>query len=216
MSLSVPYAIDLAQRLSPLGLKWMEEYLSARKPRLCPPPPLRTDPHGCCCPAVPDDYAGHLAVKDALKSLPTMLATAEHEYTRYGYKQLIDSGAVDVLQPDITWLGGITEVRFQPHRGSSGLCKLEERKIKTKTNLDCVELPVLPASSALLTSLRPWLVQARGKIDQDQDQSYVTAPLGSQVRRVIAMASANNLMVIPHGSSVFSYHVVTAFQNCPM
>ena len=195
MSLSVPYAIDLAQRLSPLGLKWMEEYLSARKPRLCPPPPLRTGPHGCCCPAVPDDYAGHLAVKDALKSLPTMLATAEHEYTRYGYKQLIDSGAVDVLQPDITWLGGITEVRFQPHRGSSGLCKLEERKIKTKTNLDCVELPVLPASSALLTSLRPW---------------------GSQVRRVIAMASANNLMVIPHGSSVFSYHVVTAFQNCPM
>ena len=156
MSLSVPYAIDLAQRLSPLGLKWMEEYLSARKPRLCPPPPLRTDPHGCCCPAVPDDYAGHLAVKDALKSLPTMLATAEHEYTRYGYKQLIDSGAVDVLQPDITWLGGITEVRFQPHRGSSGLCTLEERKIKTKTNLDCVELPVLPASSALLTSLRPW------------------------------------------------------------
>ena len=177
----------------------------------CPPPPLALT-HA----AVPDDYAGHLAVKDALKSLPTMLATAEHEYTRYGYKQLIDSGAVDVLQPDITWLGGITEVRFQPQRGSSGLCKPEERKIKTKTNLDCVELPVLPANGALLTSLRPWLVQARGKTDQDQDQSYVTAPLGSQVRRVIAMASANNLMVIPHGSSVFSYHVVTAFQNCPM
>ena len=158
MSLSVPYAIDLAQRLSPLGLKWMEEYLSARKPRHvgCPPPPLRPDPHGRCCPAVPDDYAGHLAVKDALKSLPTMLATAEHEYTRYGYKQLIDSGAVDVLQPDITWLGGITEVRFQPHRGSSGLRKPEERKIKIKTNLDCVELPVLPANSAQLTSLRPW------------------------------------------------------------
>jgi len=36
------------------------------------------------------------------------------------------------------------------------------------------------------------------------------------VRWVIAMASANNLTVIPHGSSVFSYHVVTAFQNCPM
>ena len=40
-----------------------------------------------------------------------MLATAEHEYTRYGYKQLIDSGSVDLLQPDITWLGGITEAR---------------------------------------------------------------------------------------------------------
>lgn len=30
------------------------------------------------------------------------------------------------------------------------------------------------------------------------------------------MASANNIPVVPHGSSVFSYHVVTAFQNCPM
>jgi hypothetical protein len=78
MSLTVPYAVNLCQQLSPLGLKWMEEYL------------------------IPDDYAGHTAVKDALKSVPTMLATAEHEYTRYGYKQLIDSGAVDLLQPDVS------------------------------------------------------------------------------------------------------------------
>ena len=27
MSLSVPYAVNLCQQLSPLGLKWMEEYL---------------------------------------------------------------------------------------------------------------------------------------------------------------------------------------------
>eukprot|EP01052_Picozoa_sp_SAG31_P028802 SAG31_NODE_2810_length_5061_cov_12.226522_6_plen_309_part_00 len=121
MSLTVPYAIELCTKLSQIGLKWMEEYL------------------------MPDDYAGHIAVKDALKSTPTLLATAEHEYTRYGYRQLIDSGCVDVLQPDITWLGGITEAR-----------------------------------------------------------------------RVISMASAANLAVIPHGSSVFSYHVVAASQNCPM
>ena len=38
----------------------------------------------------------------------------------------------------------------------------------------------------------------------------------TEARRVIAMASANNIPVVPHGSSVFSYHVVTAFQNCPM
>lgn len=87
MSLTVRYAVELCQKLSPLGLTWMEEYL------------------------MPDDYAGHISVKDALKSVPTMLATAEHEYTRYGYKQLLDSGSVDLLQPDITWLGGITEAR---------------------------------------------------------------------------------------------------------
>ena len=47
--------MELCQKLAPLGLKWMEEYL------------------------MPDDYAGHVAVTDALKSVPTMLATAEHE-----------------------------------------------------------------------------------------------------------------------------------------
>ena len=109
MALTASYAINLCQKLSPIGLKWMEEYL------------------------MPDDYAGHVAVKEALRGVPTLLATAEHEYTRYGYKQLLDSRAVDVLQPDITWMGGITEVK-----------------------------------------------------------------------RVIAMASATDTLVIPHGSSVFS------------
>ena len=87
MSLSVPYTVELAHKLAPLGLKWLEEYI------------------------MPDDYAGHTAVKEACRATPVMLATAEHEYTRYGYKQLIDAGCVDILQPDITWLGGITEVR---------------------------------------------------------------------------------------------------------
>ena len=44
---------------------------------------------------------GHFAVKDALKSTPIMLATAEHEYSRYGYKQLLDKRVVDILQPVI-------------------------------------------------------------------------------------------------------------------
>jgi L-rhamnonate dehydratase len=38
----------------------------------------------------------------------TTIATGEHEYTRYGFKQLIDCG-VDVLQPDMMWCGGLTE-----------------------------------------------------------------------------------------------------------
>ena len=43
--------------------------------------------------------------------MPTLLATAEHEYTRYGYKQLLDGRLVDILQPDIAWLGGLTEAK---------------------------------------------------------------------------------------------------------
>ena len=39
-----------------------------------------------------------------------MLTTCgEHEYTRYGFRKLLEGKCADVLQPDITWLGGMTE-----------------------------------------------------------------------------------------------------------
>jgi len=38
------------------------------------------------------------------------IATGEHEYTRWGLKQLMDARAADVLQPDIYWAGGISEM----------------------------------------------------------------------------------------------------------
>jgi L-rhamnonate dehydratase len=38
----------------------------------------------------------------------------------------------------------------------------------------------------------------------------------TEARRIVAMASANDLLVIPHGSSVFSYHLQYAFANCPL
>merc|ERR1712118_372391 len=48
---------------------------------------------------------------EAVGNLGLLLTTGEHEYSRFGYKQLIDSKAAHILQPDITWLGGITEAR---------------------------------------------------------------------------------------------------------
>ncbi len=38
------------------------------------------------------------------------IAGGEHEYTRWGVKALLDAGAVDVLQTDPTWAGGLTEM----------------------------------------------------------------------------------------------------------
>ncbi len=35
---------------------------------------------------------------------------AEHEYTRWGFKRFIDQEALDILQPDIYWAGGLSEV----------------------------------------------------------------------------------------------------------
>lgn len=38
------------------------------------------------------------------------IAGGEHEYTRWGVKALLDAGAVDILQVDPTWAGGLTEM----------------------------------------------------------------------------------------------------------
>ena len=37
------------------------------------------------------------------------MATGEHEYTKYGFKELLTRGAVDIVQPDVGRVGGITE-----------------------------------------------------------------------------------------------------------
>ena len=38
----------------------------------------------------------------------------------------------------------------------------------------------------------------------------------TEARRVVAMAAAHDTLVIPHGSSVYSYHLQYAFANCPL
>lgn len=38
----------------------------------------------------------------------------------------------------------------------------------------------------------------------------------TEARRVCALASANDVLVVPHGSSVYSYHLQFAFTNTPI
>jgi L-rhamnonate dehydratase len=38
----------------------------------------------------------------------------------------------------------------------------------------------------------------------------------TEARRVVALAAAYDIPVIPHGSSVYSYHLQFAYSNCPM
>lgn len=59
-------------------------------------------------PVIPDDVAGYAAIRQAVS---TPIAGGEHEFTRYGMRRLLDAGAVDVLQPDVNRVGGITEAR---------------------------------------------------------------------------------------------------------
>ena len=89
MALTVPYTIELARRIDrevPNGVKWIEEHLP------------------------PDDYEGYSEVKRKVGQY-NLFTCGEHEYTRYGFRQLLEKKCCDILQPDITWCGGITEAK---------------------------------------------------------------------------------------------------------
>ena len=51
-------------------------------------------------------WAGLAAIARAI-DIP--VATGEHEYTKYGFKELIAQGGADIVQPDVGRVGGITE-----------------------------------------------------------------------------------------------------------
>ena len=78
-------------------------------------------------PLFADDLAGHRRLGE-LSSIP--IAGGEHEYTMWGYRDLLASRALRVWQPDACWVGGMTVMRdifalgqangiwVVPHRGS--------------------------------------------------------------------------------------------------
>ncbi len=83
MSWDVPYTLQMAEKLAPYTPRWLEE------------------------PVLPDKIAQYSEIR---RRSCVSIAGGEHEYTRWGIKALLDVGAVDVLQPDIYWAGGISEM----------------------------------------------------------------------------------------------------------
>lgn len=51
------------------------------------------------------------ALAELARSSNIPIATGERNYTRWGFKSLLASGAVDILQPDVSHAGGIWETR---------------------------------------------------------------------------------------------------------
>ena len=120
MSLDLNYATRLATRAwDRAGLKWIEEALP------------------------PDDYWGYAALRrDVPRGM--MVTTGEHEATRWGFRLLLEMECADIIQPDVGWCGGITELL-----------------------------------------------------------------------KISALADAAGKIVVPHGSSVYSYHFVVTRHNSP-
>ncbi|MER6489679.1 L-fuconate dehydratase [Streptomyces griseorubiginosus] len=92
------------------------------------------DPYWIEEPTSPDDVLGHAAVRKAVA--PVKVATGEHVQNRIVFKQLLQAGAVDVVQIDAARVGGVNEnlavlllaakfgVPVCPHAGGVGLCEL--------------------------------------------------------------------------------------------
>ena len=84
MSFNVEFTLRLAERLRPYGLRWLEE------------------------PLMPSDLEGHIQLKRAITWIP--LATGEDHHGRHAFRQLVEHRAVDIVQPDLKWSGGLSEV----------------------------------------------------------------------------------------------------------
>jgi len=82
-SWDVPYCETMGERLVEYRPRWLEE------------------------PVLADRVESYAEVH---RRLPFPISGAEHEYTRWGIKQLLDHDALDVIQPDIYWAGGISEM----------------------------------------------------------------------------------------------------------
>lgn len=58
-------------------------------------------------PVIADDIQG---LAHCRRSIHVPLATGEHEYTRYGVRDLLVAGAADIVQTDVCKVGGYTEM----------------------------------------------------------------------------------------------------------
>lgn len=97
-------------------------------------------------PVPPEDREGYARVRSRL-DVP--IAGGEAEFTRYGFRDFIEAGCVDIVQPDICVAGGISEVmkistlasarniRTIPHVWGSGIAIAAALQV-------CSALPLTP------------------------------------------------------------------------
>jgi L-rhamnonate dehydratase len=60
-------------------------------------------------PLLPDDIEGYARLCREVNT--TKIASGEHEFTHYGFAEIIRNRASHILQPDLTWAGGLTAGR---------------------------------------------------------------------------------------------------------
>lgn len=83
MSLDLNYAAEFAERIEPYNPRWLEE------------------------PFLTDEIESYVALR---KRTRVPIAAGEHIYGRWSAAKYLSAGALDVLQTDADWTGGISEL----------------------------------------------------------------------------------------------------------
>ncbi len=84
MGWDLEYALRMCRALAPFDMKWVEE------------------------PLLPDQLREYAVLR---RESPVPIAAGEHETTRYGFAQIIEAEALDIIQFDIGRVGGFSEAR---------------------------------------------------------------------------------------------------------
>lgn len=133
MKLDLDATLRIAEQLEDCNLSWIEE------------------------PLAPEDLEGYARLRD---ECPIPIAGGEHEYTAAAFEILMRERLHAIVQPDVTWCGGMTElvkiynlgqkygIDVCPHRGS------EIWSLHAISSLD---------PNPLAESGRPWIDWVKGQ-----------------------------------------------------
>ncbi len=109
---NLPEAVEIGRALEKYDILWLEEIIP------------------------PDNVDAYVRLKAAVK---VPICASERLFTRFGFRQLIEKNAADIIMPDMAWTGGITETRK--------ICALADTYYLPICTHDCIG-PVAAWSSA--------------------------------------------------------------------
>jgi D-galactarolactone cycloisomerase len=140
-------------------------------------------------PVIPEDLASYREVR---RGQPIPVAGGECEYTRWGFREVLASRAMDIVQPDTCAAGGLSEckkiadmaaafgVRYIPHVWGTGVALAASLQL----------LAVLPHTPLRLTPKEPLLEFDRS--EHPFRQAVLAAPL-EHVRGVVQIPDGPGL-----------------------
>lgn len=172
-------AVALGRAVADQGIDWFEE------------------------PVIPEDLASYREVR---RGQPIPVAGGECEYTRWGFREVLVTGSMDIIQPDTCAAGGLSEckkiadmaaafgVRYIPHVWGTGIALAASLQL----------LAVLPHSPLRRTPREPILEFDRS--EHPFRQAVLTQPL-EHVRGVVRIPDGPGLGIEVDRTALRKYAV---------